>query len=417
MERAIYELKTGGSEASRKSIIFITDGIVDTGNKVNDRDKTRWLRDNLTEEAARSGIRIFSIAFTDSADFELIQSLSQKTGGKYFRVLQPEKFAEIFEEIIQNINEIAPEQGISGHEGIIWQQEPPPQTPVPKTTPAPIKEKKEIRRPMFIFIGLALLAVTALVILFLLRRKTGTGAPAPSLPKPGAGITAGFLPQAFLKDINRVTGHDMFTISENITRIGRQEESNQIAIDKDTISRNHAHIEYRNNAFWIADLGSSNGTFVNGKQISEETLLNHGDKIAFDVYEFEFAVTESRPEALLKDVNGITEHPIFTINENEIKIGRDLGRNHIAIDKETISRNHSIIEYKDYSFWIKDLGSANGTFLNGMKITDDMQLNSGDKISFDIYEFEFVISEMKKPDADKTVMAKTIFRSTDAGKK
>ncbi len=47
-----------------------------------------------------------------------------------------------------------------------------------------------------------------------------------------------------------------------------------------TVSRKHFKISFRDYTFTIEDLGSSNGTFVNGARISK-TVLNHGDVIEF----------------------------------------------------------------------------------------------------------------------------------------
>ena len=88
MERAIFELKSTSRADANKVIVFMTDGIVDTGNAAVDGAKTNWLREELAAEAAESSIRIFGIAFTQEADFFLIQSLAKKTAGEYFRALK-----------------------------------------------------------------------------------------------------------------------------------------------------------------------------------------------------------------------------------------------------------------------------------------------------------------------------------------
>jgi Nif-specific regulatory protein len=59
--------------------------------------------------------------------------------------------------------------------------------------------------------------------------------------------------------------------------IGR-ESSNEIILKDASVSRRHCIIEKRGNQFFINDLQSLNGTFVNEKQ-AENTLLKHGDKI------------------------------------------------------------------------------------------------------------------------------------------
>ena len=57
IERAIYELKNRGRANADKVIIFITDGIVDTGDRQRDADKKRWLTDSLASEGGRPASR------------------------------------------------------------------------------------------------------------------------------------------------------------------------------------------------------------------------------------------------------------------------------------------------------------------------------------------------------------------------
>lgn len=64
--------------------------------------------------------------------------------------------------------------------------------------------------------------------------------------------------------------------------IGRHQQAD-LVLQSAQVSRRHAGIEYRadDQSIWIEDLGSSNGTFVNGKQIQQATQLKHGDEIRF----------------------------------------------------------------------------------------------------------------------------------------
>jgi len=52
-----------------------------------------------------------------------------------------------------------------------------------------------------------------------------------------------------------------------------------ITISSGSVSRNHARIKQHDDGFWIEDLGSLNGTFVNGEQIYKPTRLKHKDRI------------------------------------------------------------------------------------------------------------------------------------------
>jgi len=60
--------------------------------------------------------------------------------------------------------------------------------------------------------------------------------------------------------------------------IGRDEE-NAIHVELETISRRHARIFPRGGAHFIEDLESTNGTFINEKEIAEATQLHNGDLI------------------------------------------------------------------------------------------------------------------------------------------
>jgi len=62
--------------------------------------------------------------------------------------------------------------------------------------------------------------------------------------------------------------------------IGR-DAVNSIAINDAEVSRRHARLELRGSAYVIQDLGSTNGTFINGTRISGMQVLNPGDTVAF----------------------------------------------------------------------------------------------------------------------------------------
>jgi len=66
---------------------------------------------------------------------------------------------------------------------------------------------------------------------------------------------------------------------------------------------------------------------------------------------------------------------------SEITIGRSQD-NHIVIDDSLTSRYHAVFQKIKEDYFIKDLGSSNGTFVNGMKVTQDKyaKVNPGDKI-------------------------------------
>ncbi len=77
-----------------------------------------------------------------------------------------------------------------------------------------------------------------------------------------------------------------FPIKEQAT-VGRA-ESNSISLDMANVSRTHARFFSHDGSFYVEDLGSTNGTFVNDAEIVHETLLSSGDLITTGGTVFKF---------------------------------------------------------------------------------------------------------------------------------
>ena len=60
-------------------------------------------------------------------------------------------------------------------------------------------------------------------------------------------------------------------------------------------------------------------------------------------------------------------------------IGRDAG-NDIALPDEAASARHAVLELRDGEWWIEDLGSTNGTLVNGVRIAKAERLRAGDQL-------------------------------------
>ncbi|MDG1786082.1 MAG: DUF3662 and FHA domain-containing protein [Ilumatobacter sp.] len=69
-------------------------------------------------------------------------------------------------------------------------------------------------------------------------------------------------------------------LGEHVTTVGRLPEST-ILINDTNVSRNHAEIRTGSAAYVAVDLGSTNGTMVNGVRFVGEQRLNDGDIISF----------------------------------------------------------------------------------------------------------------------------------------
>lgn len=297
MERAIYDLKMEGRSKSQKSIILITDGIVDTGDKARDMQRTRWLKDNLSEDAARSGIKIFGIALSRQADFELIQSLAVKTRGEYYRAFKADDIENIFSNIRGLITAVE-------HKDV----SPTPLSPTTlkdSLTSGTVAGSQQVsaippaadkgRHFLMIIAVTGLLVIVLLVFVYALRSQKKRRSATKVVSGYGRAISDESMPKATLRDISGVTGQTTHDIKERITMIGRvagneNQIINHIVINEDTISHQHAIIEYRDFSFWIIDHESTNGTFVNGQRVKRDFRLKHGDIVSFYKYEFEFLI-------------------------------------------------------------------------------------------------------------------------------
>lgn len=135
-------------------------------------------------------------------------------------------------------------------------------------------------------------------------------------------------------------------------------------VDSPLVSRHHLEISGTAAGWLVRDLESSNGTFVDGSRITEIALqgstlisLGHpveGPAVAFTVSD---DVASGRSQT----------------------IGRDPG-NDIVVDDLMVSRHHAELVASDGSFEIVDLGSQNGTYVNGTKVSR-VPILPGDMVS------------------------------------
>ncbi len=79
---------------------------------------------------------------------------------------------------------------------------------------------------------------------------------------------------------------DRFVLGDGVVTIGRIPDS-VITLEDPNVSRNHAEIRPSGGGFVLADLGSTNGTKINGVKVSER-VLQDGDEMTFGSTTFRF---------------------------------------------------------------------------------------------------------------------------------
>ena len=77
-------------------------------------------------------------------------------------------------------------------------------------------------------------------------------------------------------------------IDRAVVMVGRGSDCDAIITDSQKISRRHCCLVQVDNAYYIRDLGSMNGIWVNGKRVSRESPMQLGDKVQIGDVEFQF---------------------------------------------------------------------------------------------------------------------------------
>ncbi|MGH6636683.1 MAG: VWA domain-containing protein [Gammaproteobacteria bacterium] len=323
-EQALYELKTNGREDALKSIILLTDGIVDTGDKGRDLERSRWLREELAADAARQGITVFGIGLGAKSDIQLLQSLAQRTQGDYFRASEPDDLSEILIRIEKAmaqklaariaLNKTKTEKVTVAEEKVT---EPSKAAQIPNARPNDISPKSAHKTPLppavpklqqpakpqpagetwppyldlrTLGLGAAAFLLVALAFSLLTRSRRYASSKKDTAIGP---LSVERIPTTYLYDINGITDFERYELRGRVTQVGRippdqRETVEHIVIPLPTVGRRHAVLEYKHHTFWLVDQKSVNGTFVNGQRVFDEVCLKHGDRIRFHEAEFEF---------------------------------------------------------------------------------------------------------------------------------
>ena len=178
--------------------------------------------------------------------------------------------------------------------------------------------------------------------------------------------------------------------------IGR-EGANTVVLDADDVSGYHAEIHCEPGGVYLVDLGSTNGTSVNGKRIGRRQKLETWDRVSFASVEAELVDTEGRrPTQVLGSMEqaeapaGIGPVRLVGKRENfaifgRHVIGRDAGCD-FTVSSDSVSRRHARLELHEGRLMVTDLGSTNGTFVNGQRVQERV-LKLGDEVRFDLESF------------------------------
>ncbi len=100
--------------------------------------------------------------------------------------------------------------------------------------------------------------------------------------------------------------------------------------------------------------------------------------------------------------SGPTPGATFSLEGDQLTIGRDSSSN-VAINDAEVSRKHARLTFQGGKYVLEDLGSTNGTFVNGQRLASPIVLKSGDVVS--LGEQIVLMFEVLSSDPGATVAA------------
>lgn len=189
-------------------------------------------------------------------------------------------------------------------------------------------------------------------------------------------------------------------LSEGRVRMGRADD-NEIVLSDVGVSRRHAQIVVANDEVTIEDLGSGNGTYYFGHRVKSQ-LVRDQDEVVIDPFVLQFQIKggpQIAPPALADQPlvdgprlevvvgNGIVG-TTFPIVDGQLTIGRAEDRDVVVPDAAS-SRHHCQITQEGSEFVLHDNGSANGVFVNAVRVRE-CTLSNGDLVRIGNTELRFV---------------------------
>ena len=172
-------------------------------------------------------------------------------------------------------------------------------------------------------------------------------------------------------------------LTSGLVTLGR-DPTNHFVISAEGVSDFHAEVVREGDNVTIVDLLSGSGTYVNEKRISGRHKLAVWDVIRLGNVELELN-DPSAPKPVLWSLQELSrDEQRFDIGSVTV-IGRDPACD-ICLQNDLLSRRHVELRIAGSHMRVRDLGSANGTYLNGRMVTD-ADAHHGDELRIDPHTF------------------------------
>ena len=249
------------------------------------------------------------------------------------------------------------------------------------------------------------------------------------MPNVGAGFE--IPPQHSVGKLMTTDGMREFPLNTGANTVGR--ENADVLLVHNTVSRKHATVTVENGGAWVEDAGSTNGTMVAGVKIAPggKAELTDGCEVTFGSFVLKYQASigpdaeaaeqtqiiapeqiAEEPEAQTSEPEpveeafdlgpAVEEMPVeepkaeiagrlvskdgalsFDLHDGTNTVGRREGDNDIVMPDPYCSGRHADLTFADGKFTLTDVGSTNGTLVNGVKLEIDAprEVQEGDEIT------------------------------------
>ena len=188
-------------------------------------------------------------------------------------------------------------------------------------------------------------------------------------------------------------------LEDGVYMIGR-DPSCTLQLVSDRISREHARVIVHDDRVVVEDLGSSNGMYFDGRRTRVHVVAD-GHYLFIDPFVLEFRVKHvdpvvfsPRPTVTMRRsprIVRLTERPgapnTVALDRDVVSIGRGSDRS-VCLPDRACSRHHAEIQRLGARWILRDLASANGTWVNGKRVVET-SLQDGDELRIGATLFRF----------------------------
>lgn len=214
--------------------------------------------------------------------------------------------------------------------------------------------------------------------------------------------------------------HAQALLSPGVNRIGSAADG-QVVLAQPGVAANHCELNVQGESATLTATDASAPVTVNGRPVSGTLAVRPGDLIGIGPVQARVVAVEkvmptvqrsaavddtgatrvrqAVPRFVLRGVSGAAFGKTYPV-PGAVVIGRQADCD-ISVPSEEISRRHAQVKPTADGLMVEDLGSANGTFINGKRVQTGL-MRPGEELRLDTIRFMLVAPGMEMPAAQRS---------------